>query len=178
MEFICAAASVLIGGAAESSKGLDRAPSLVEPSESRQVWKRSFEYRLCMAKREAACSCGQLKVVVVGDPVRISVCHCLACQRRTGSVFGMQARFAREQSEVTGRSHEFVRISDDGERRSFHFCPDCGSTVYYFVDVVPDVLAIPVGAFADPAFPWPTVSVWESRKHPWVALPPDAERHA
>jgi hypothetical protein len=131
-----------------------------------------------MAEREAACSCGQLKVLVVGEPLRISVCHCLACQRRTGSVFGMQARFAREQIQIIGRSHEFLRISDGGDRRTFNFCPDCGSTVYYLVDTAPDVFAIPVGAFADPAFPAPTVSVWESRKHPWVALPPDVEHHA
>jgi hypothetical protein len=42
----------------------------------------------------------------------------------------------------------------------------------------PDQLAIPVGAFADPAFPEPTVSVWESRKHAWVSVPAGAVRHA
>ena len=50
-----------------------------------------------MTTRNAACSCGQLQATTSGDPVRISVCHCLACQRRTGSVFGMQARFPRAQ---------------------------------------------------------------------------------
>jgi hypothetical protein len=48
-----------------------------------------------MANRLASCSCGQLTAEVSGEPVRVSICHCLACQRRTGSVFGEQARFPR-----------------------------------------------------------------------------------
>jgi hypothetical protein len=113
--------------------------------------------------------------VVQGEPVRISVCHCLACQRRTGSAFGFQARFARDRARIIGRGREFVRISDEGEPRTFHFCPECGATVYYFVGSAPDVIAIPVGGFADPAFPPPRVSVWEARKHAWVAVPAEAE---
>ena len=55
----------------------------------------------------------------------------------------------------------------------FHFCPVCGSTVYYgFVDM-PEHVAVPVGAFADPTFPAPTVSVYEERRHAWVRLPDD-----
>ena len=57
-----------------------------------------------MAERQAACSCGQLTVTVEGDPVRISMCHCLACQRRTGSAFGMQARFSAERVCIDGRT--------------------------------------------------------------------------
>ena len=60
--------------------------------------------------REAACSCGQLRATVEGDPVRISMCHCLACQRRTGSAFSMQARYPREQVQTSGRSSTYVRI--------------------------------------------------------------------
>ncbi|MFL5960887.1 MAG: GFA family protein [Gaiellaceae bacterium] len=55
------------------------------------------------------------------------MCHCLACQRRTGSAFGIQARWPRERVDVSGRCREYVRISDAGEERMFRFCPDCGS---------------------------------------------------
>lgn len=127
-----------------------------------------------MPTREASCSCGQLRAVVEGDPVRVSVCHCLACQRRTGSAFSAQARFARSAVTITGESREFERISDDGEWRRFNFCPHCGATVYYSTDL--ELIAIPLGAFADPEFPAPTVSVWEARKHVWVNSPPGAER--
>jgi hypothetical protein len=130
-----------------------------------------------MATRDAACSCGQLRVEAEGEPIRISMCHCLACQRRTGSAFGIQARFASDRVRVVGRYSEYVRASDEGGREAtFRFCPDCGATVFYTGSDAPDVIAVPIGAFADPSFPPPTVSVFESRRHPWVAVPA-AERH-
>ena len=110
--------------------------------------------------------------------MRISVCHCLACQRRTGSVFGMQARFPAERVRIEGRYNDYVRISDHGEGRTFSFCPECGATVFYKVDAAPDLIAVPVGTFADPAFPAPKVSVYESRRHWWVGLPEGIEREA
>ena len=50
-----------------------------------------------MAAREAACSCGQLRVATEREPTYVVVCHCLACQRRTGSAFGAQAWFSSER---------------------------------------------------------------------------------
>jgi hypothetical protein len=123
------------------------------------------------ATREAACSCGQLRVTVEGEPVRVSVCHCLACQRRTGSVFGAQARWPEERVRIEGRFNEYTRYSDEGEERTSRFCPDCGATVFYTGESQPGIVAVPVGAFADPAFPPPAFSVWEERMHPWVGLP-------
>jgi hypothetical protein len=127
--------------------------------------------------REASCSCGQLTVVAEGEPRRVSVCHCLACQRRTGSAFGVQARYERARVRISGNSREFVRVSDEGERRTFSFCPECGATVHYVPSSAPDMVVIPVGAFADPAFPPPRFSVWESRRHPWLTLTGDLEHH-
>jgi hypothetical protein len=122
--------------------------------------------------RTASCSCGQLSLTVQGEPIRVSICHCLACQRRTGSIFGAQARFLRESVAIQGESKEYVRVSDDGNPVSFYFCPICGATVHYAVDGY-DVenIAIPVGAFADPSFPAPAFSVYEERMHSWVGLP-------
>lgn len=128
-----------------------------------------------MSHRLASCSCGQLTVRVAGDPVRVSICHCLACQRRTGSAFGQQARFPRGSVSVSGASTAYVRAGDEGPGARFHFCPQCGATVYYEPLGLPDFLAIPVGAFADPGFPAPTVSVYEERMHRWVVPPPEAE---
>ena len=50
-----------------------------------------------MTTRRAACSCGRLHLTIEGEPSRISMCHCLECQRRTGAVISNQARFRREQ---------------------------------------------------------------------------------
>jgi hypothetical protein len=130
-----------------------------------------------MRTRRAACSCEQLSLVAEGEPVRISMCHCLACQRRTGSAFGVQARFEEERVRIEGRSNDYARISDEGEERVFSFCPECGATVFYRLPSAPGLVAVPVGAFADPGFPAPRVSVWESRRHPWVEVPETIEEH-
>ena len=125
--------------------------------------------------RSASCSCGQLTLTATEDPVRVSVCHCLACQRRTGSVFGAQARFRREAVEITGESRMYIRVGDEGSKVTFSFCPFCGSTVHYQIDGREDSVAVPVGAFADPGFPSPTFSVYEDRMHSWVHMPADIE---
>ena len=130
-----------------------------------------------MPTRIASCSCGQLTANVAGDPLRISICHCLNCQRRTGGVFSAQARFTREQVTVSGQSTCYVLAGDTGSHASFHFCPQCGATVYYEAEGLEGYVTIPIGAFADPAFPTPTVSVYEGRKHGWVVPPPDAQHY-
>jgi len=130
-----------------------------------------------MPTRLASCSCGQLTARVSGDPVRNSICHCLACQRRTGSPFAQQARFPRKNVAVAGRSTQYVRVGDEGTRAVFHFCPTCGTTVYYEPESLPDFIMVPVGAFAEPDFPAPTVSVYEERMHSWIVPPPDAEHY-
>lgn len=124
-----------------------------------------------MPQRTASCSCGQLKAVVSAEPHRVSVCHCLECQRRTGSVFGAQARFPKHAVEISGESHLYIRVGDEGSRISFNFCPHCGATVYYAIEDQRELVAIPVGAFADPTFPAPTFSVYEDRMHSWVTMP-------
>jgi hypothetical protein len=133
-----------------------------------------------MATREAACHCGQLRLEVAGDPFAVSICHCLACQRRTGSAFGMQAAFGADRVQVVGRFNDFARISDEADRKEhvFHFCPDCGSQVFYTEPTEPDLIVISVGSFADPTFPPPTESGYDSRRHHWLGLPESIQRYA
>jgi hypothetical protein len=131
-----------------------------------------------MTTRRAQCSCGQLKVTCEGDPVRISVCHCLECQKRTGSPFGQQARFPAERVTIEGSATMFERTGDEGGTIRFRFCPTCGSTVYYDIADMPGVIAVPVGGFADPSFPPPTFSVYEDRMHSWIRLPEGIEHMA
>ena len=100
----------------------------------------------------------------------VSLCHCLACQRRTGSAFGMQAGFAPDHVQIIGHFSDYLRTSDeeDGGEAVFHFCPDCGSTVFFRE---PEQVVVMVGSFADPSFPPPTESGYDHRRHPWVVLP-------
>jgi hypothetical protein len=128
-----------------------------------------------MATREAACHCGQLRLEVEGDPFVVGICHCLACQRRTGSAFGMQAAFTPEQVTVSGRFDDYTRISNEADRKPhvFHFCPECGSQVFYTEPDEPDLIVVSVGSFADPSFPAPTEAGYDHRRQRWLpALPP------
>jgi hypothetical protein len=77
---------------------------------------------------------------------------------------------------IEGDGTEYVRVGDEGGRFRFTFCPGCGSTVFYVEEGDEGRIAIPVGAFADPGFPAPTISVYEERRHPWVSVPENAER--
>ena len=123
-----------------------------------------------MATRTATCNCGQLSLACEGEPVRLSVCHCLECQRRTGSVFGTQARFPRARVAIEGQATAWSRAADSGNSLTFHFCPACGTTLYWIASDFPDVIAVAVGGFADPSHPPPRFSVYENRRHAWVAI--------
>jgi hypothetical protein len=124
-----------------------------------------------MEKRTASCYCGQLSVEVQGEPQGVGVCHCLACQRRTGSVFAALAGFLAPY-KVTGTATEFVRTGDQGAKFRFRFCPVCGSTVFHTEEGNEGKwVMVAVGAFADPSFPPPQDSVYDCRRHPWVRLP-------
>lgn len=120
--------------------------------------------------RTASCLCGALKATCEGEPFRISVCHCLDCQRRTGGVFSIQAHWQEGQVTLEGDAREYTRHGDEGYWATFSSCPACAGTVWYRIERRPGAVSIPVGAFADPTFPEPRVTVWETRRHPWVAL--------
>ena len=131
-----------------------------------------------MEERIAKCRCGQLQAVCLGEPVRVSVCHCLDCQRRSGSAFAAQARWPEAQVTLTGVARSWVRVADSGHRATYSFCPECGSTVTYQVEGWPGLTAVPIGAFADPTFPPPRFSVYEHRKHPWTLVLGDEVEHS
>ena len=120
--------------------------------------------------RTASCTCGQLRIELDGEPLGVGVCHCLACQRRTGSVFATLAGF-RAPYRVIGSATEYVRVGDAGAAFRFRFCPVCGSTVFHTEESVDGHVSVAVGAFGDPAFPPPQDSVYECRRHAWVRLP-------
>ena len=127
--------------------------------------------------RTASCACGQLRAETIGEPVRISVCHCLNCQRRTGGTFSAQARWPDAQIRITGERKTWSSTGDSGRRADFHFCPECGTTVAYVIEALPGLTAIPLGTFADPDFPGPQFSVYESRMHTWIAILGDELEH-
>ena len=129
-----------------------------------------------MTLRTASCCCGALSLRAEGEPLRISVCHCLECQKRTGSAFGVQARYRDEDISVSGTPSTYARKGDEGGTAVFRFCGTCGTTLYWQADALAGFTTVAVGAFADPAFPRPRVSVYGVRRHPWAVVEGIEER--
>ena len=132
-----------------------------------------------MATRKASCNCGKLSVTYEGhDPDRISLCQCYECQKRTGSVLSVQARIPREQVTIEGRSTTWTfpesgkppaeYRSCDSMGLTYHFCPECGSTVYWEISVAPELLGVAIGTFADPTFPPPMISGFAAEGAAWA----------
>lgn len=120
-------------------------------------------------QRIASCVCGGLTVQATGKPVAVSVCHCLECQKRTGSAFGAQARFHNKDLVHEGRVQEYTRTGNTGASVSFYFCPTCGTTVYWKAEKLPDKTSVALGAFADPNFVEKlSYTVFNQRRHSWV----------
>ncbi|HEY8079274.1 MAG TPA: GFA family protein [Labilithrix sp.] len=130
-----------------------------------------------MTERRGSCGCGKLTAVCEGEPVRVSICYCHACQQRTGSAFGVQARFPRERVQIAGEHRSWTRTGDSGGKATFHFCPTCAAIVFYELDGAPDFVALPVGVFADASFPEPHVAVYEARRAPWLVSPACVTEH-
>ncbi|MXP24888.1 aldehyde-activating protein [Altererythrobacter indicus] len=122
--------------------------------------------------RHASCQCGVLSAAIKpGAEHQTVLCHCSDCQKRSGSPFGLAAYFQRDAVEVTGEAKEFSRRTATGSELTNGFCPQCGSTLYVKLKRKPDLLGIPVGAFADPTFPAPLRAVWAQDQHSWITLP-------
>jgi len=114
--------------------------------------------------------------VAEGEPSAVVACHCIECQRRTGSVFGVGAYFPAERLTLSGETKQFARPTDSGQPFVTHFCPNFGTSVYWRADKLPGLVGVAVGAFADPSFPLPERSVWEQSRHAWVEVP-SAQHH-
>lgn len=118
----------------------------------------------------AQCACGALRLTLHEAPQLTALCHCFACQRRTGAPFSANAFYAVGCVDVSGPSQEFIRIAESGRKVRMYFCPSCGSTLYWKPEASPELIGVAVGAFADPAFVPPALSVFEQSKHDWVQL--------
>ncbi|MGR3290522.1 MAG: GFA family protein [Paracoccaceae bacterium] len=123
-----------------------------------------------MTEHRASCQCGGLHITASNDPDFVIACNCRACQKRTGSPFGAGAYFQRSTLTISGVHKEWVRSSDAARSIDNHFCPDCGSTVFWGIEKRPDHIGVAFGAF-DTTPPRPNRVVWAEEQHDWVSFP-------
>jgi len=126
-------------------------------------------------QRIAKCQCQGFRAVVTGEPAVVNICHCTDCQRRTGVPLTSNAYFRVADMRLDGDYKTYSRATSSGRNAHNYFCPNCGTTVCWKLDVRPDQYGVGIGTFNDPGFTAPTVSVWESSKYDWVTVPVNIE---
>ncbi|MFN3953321.1 MAG: GFA family protein [Pararhodobacter sp.] len=126
--------------------------------------------------RTASCQCGTLSVRAVGEPDFVNICHCGFCQRRSGSAFSYNAYYPAHAIEARGPSLCYARDGAEQRKLRNHFCPDCGTTLFWCADLRPDHIGIAVGAFNDPDYSSPSASLWERSIYSWVGVPSSIQR--
>jgi hypothetical protein len=123
--------------------------------------------------RTATCACGSATIRVSGQIQQHNVCHCTNCKRRTGSAFGVSTYFLR--GDVVEKSGEtnvygFHHVARDHDQER-HFCPRCGTTLFWYMSNRPTLIGIAGGCFDDGALGEPTWSANHKQKLPWVSVP-------
>ena len=88
-------------------------------------------------ERIGQCHCGSLRVIATGEPDRVYLCHCKACQRRTSTAFHFGASYPKERVRLDGERKIYERDADSGYRIRFHFCPNSGTTLIWEGDRKP-----------------------------------------
>jgi len=119
-----------------------------------------------MAERSGACTCGQVRFMVKGEPLRTGICHCMDCRQESGSAFTFFGVWPADQFERTGETAQF---------RGRHFCPRCGSRLFSVNDREPE---IKLGVLSEsPTSLAPTYELWVKRREPWLKAVDGAEQH-
>lgn len=122
-------------------------------------------------ERVATCSCGELRLVLAGEPVSVYACACLECQKSTGSAFAYRAKYTKAALlHDHGPRRAWRRGSDAGRWVEQTFCPTCGTVVFMTAEALPDHFVVSAGCFADPSFAPPVALYGLTRRHGWYEL--------
>jgi hypothetical protein len=107
------------------------------------------------------------------EPLFTYACHCLDCQKRTGSAFSMGLVVAGDAVRIQGKLTSWTRGSDDGHVNTRHSCSDCGNIIYGDSSASPGLLKVQAGLLEYTSDVRPGVHIWTCRKQAWVLLPDD-----
>ena len=126
---------------------------------------------------EGGCLCGSVRYRAKHKPARVSVCHCMDCQRRTGSAFAVVAHFKDENLEITGGPLSTYEYRSDESHRwiRLEFCRRCGTTVTLTSERSPGGRTVSGATFDDPGWLRIERHVWTRSGVPWMVFPPGVE---
>lgn len=127
-------------------------------------------------KHRASCQCSAISVASDTDPDLSVICCCSACQRRTGSAFGVGVYFPINDVSISGRTRIWTRSAESGRSLTNHFCPGCGTTVYWTLDMRPQHLGVALGCLQTPSDD-PRYVVWAQTARGWLRFPDQCPVH-
>jgi len=117
------------------------------------------------------CQCGKVQYSIEGEAYRLHVCHCLDCQKQSGSAFGMSLIIKPEIFRLrSGEISTFLTTVASGREKTCGFCPNCGVRIYNETKII---MAIKAGTLDDTSWLKPDAHYWTKRKQSWVPLPDD-----
>jgi hypothetical protein len=122
-------------------------------------------------QREGGCACGAVRYRLASDPLITHCCHCLNCQRQTGSAFVINLLIEADRVELLAGDPQPVDVPrDDGSIQRIYRCPDCQVAVYSDYGR-PEVLFVRAGTLDEPSSVAPDVHIFTKSKLSWVTLP-------
>lgn len=122
--------------------------------------------------RVAGCCCGQLSLEVEGDPEIHGICHCNNCKQRTGSAFGISCYFNNNQIlRKNGEANCYsLHNSEQNHEQKRYFCNVCGTTLFWSVSTMPNLIGVAGGCFIKPLLSDPTYSASHNNMCNWLTL--------
>ena len=124
-----------------------------------------------MAPNEGGCSCGEVRYRLSSEPLFVRCCHCLNCQRQTGSAFVVNALIEADRVELLAGEPRPVAVRRDaGDDQVIWRCPTCRVALFSTYGW-PAVRFVRAGTLDDPASVEPDVHIYTRSKLPWVTLP-------
>lgn len=122
--------------------------------------------------RDGRCACGAVKYRMTSAPMFVHCCHCLDCQRQTGSAFVINALIETDRIELLGVEPVAIGVpTDSGRPHRIFRCPTCQVAVWSEYGGRAAVRFVRVGTLEDPASLAPDVHIFTRSKQPWVGLP-------
>ncbi len=123
---------------------------------------------------EGGCSCGEVRYRLASDPMFVHCCHCLNCQRQTGSAFVVNLLIEADRVERTADEPHVVPVPrDDGSEQLVSRCPSCQVALWSEYGR-PEVLFVRAGTLDDPSWVEPGVHIFTRARVPWIELPDSA----
>ena len=123
------------------------------------------------AEREGGCTCGAVRYRLASEPLFVHCCHCLNCQRQTGSAFVINVLIETDRLEVLEGEPHAVSVPRSGDKKQKIWrCPKC-QTALFSQYTTPHIRFVRAGTLDDPSSVAPDVHIFTRSKVPWVTLP-------